>query len=198
MCSGFGNESWPHENDLVQGVEHTDTHIDALVQDCSISGALAMGILQSCTKPSIYIKVSGNMQMWLSHGHGDRHQWNPEHNISHRLYSGDEQLYLDEFNKMDCFVFDHHQGEYLVLFNAINQIFYFTLQWRHDDRDGVPNHQPYDCLLTRLFRRRSKNTSKSRVTGFCGGNSSMTGEFPAQGSSNAENVSIWWRHHEAI
>ena len=26
--------------------------------------------------------------------------------------------------------------------------------------------------------------------------SSMTGEFPAQRGSNAENVSIWWRHHE--
>ena len=24
-----------------------------------------------------------------------------------------------------------------------------------------------------------------------------TGEFPAQRSSNAENVSIWWRHHES-
>ena len=23
----------------------------------------------------------------------------------------------------------------------------------------------------------------------------MTGEFPAQKASNAENVSIWWRHH---
>ena len=27
-------------------------HIDGLVQDCSISSALAMEILQSCTKPS--------------------------------------------------------------------------------------------------------------------------------------------------
>ena len=25
--------------------------------------------------------------------------------------------------------------------------------------------------------------------------SSVTGEFPAQMASNAENVSIWWRHH---
>ena len=25
----------------------------------------------------------------------------------------------------------------------------------------------------------------------------FTGEFPAQGASNAENVSIWWRHHES-
>ena len=29
-------------------------HIDGLVQDCIISSALAMEILQSCTKPSIY------------------------------------------------------------------------------------------------------------------------------------------------
>ena len=26
----------------------------------------------------------------------------------------------------------------------------------------------------------------------------MTGEFPAQKASNAENVSIWWRHDEHI
>ena len=29
-------------------------------------------------------------------------------------------------------------------------------------------------------------------------NSPVTGEFTAQRSSNAENVSIWWRHHETI
>ena len=34
-----------------------------------------------------------------------------------------------------------------------------------------------------------------RVTGSCEGNSPMAGEFPAQRASNAENVSIWWRHH---
>ena len=38
-------------------------------------------------------------------------------------------------------------------------------------------------------------TSKLRVTGLCEENSSVTGEFPAQRASNAENVSIWWRHH---
>ena len=30
----------------------------------------------------------------------------------------------------------------------------------------------------------------------CGGNSPVAGEFPAQMASNAENVSIWWRHHD--
>ena len=36
---------------------------------------------------------------------------------------------------------------------------------------------------------------KLSVTGLCEGNSPVTGEFPAQRSSNSENVSIWWRHH---
>ena len=40
-----------------------------------------------------------------------------------------------------------------------------------------------------------KKTSKLRVAGLCVGNSPVTGEFPAQMASNAENVSIWWRHH---
>ena len=43
------------------------------------------------------------------------------------------------------------------------------LKWRHNEHDGVFNHQPYDCLLNRLFRRRSKRTSKLRVTGLCAG-----------------------------
>ena len=71
-----------------------------------------------------------------------------------------------------------------------------SLLWRHNEHDGVSNHQPHDCVLNRLFRRRSKKTSKLRVTGLCVGNSPGTGEFPTQMASNAENVSIWWRHHD--
>ena len=41
-----------------------------------------------------------------------------------------------------------------------------------------------------------KTPSKFRVTGLCAGNSPVTGELPSQRASNAENVSIWWRHHE--
>ena len=56
-------------------------------------------------------------------------------------------------------------------------------------------HQPHHCLLNCLFRRRSKKKSKLRVTGLYAGISPGTGEFPAQMASDAENVSIWWRHH---
>ena len=72
---------------------------------------------------------------------------------------------------------------------------HFTLQWRHNGCDSVSNHQPNDCLLNRLFRHRSKKTSKLRVTGLCAGNSPGTGELPAQMASNADFFSIWWRHH---
>ena len=46
-----------------------------------------------------------------------------------------------------------------------------TLQWRHNDHGGVPNHQPHRCLFNRIFRRRSKKISKLRVTGLYAGNS---------------------------
>ena len=69
------------------------------------------------------------------------------------------------------------------------------LQWRHNEHDGAPNNRRPDCLLNRLFRRRSKKTSKLRVTGLCEGNSPVTGEFPTQRASDVENVSIWLRYH---
>ena len=62
-----------------------------------------------------------------------------------------------------------------------------TIQWRHNGRDVFSNHQPGDCLLNRLFRRRSKKTSKLRGTDLWAGNSPVPGEFPAQMASNAEN-----------
>ena len=48
---------------------------------------------------------------------------------------------------------------------------------------------------TVFFGHRSKKTSKLRATGLCAGNSPLTGEFPARKASNAENASIWLRHH---
>ena len=68
-----------------------------------------------------------------------------------------------------------------------------SLQWRHNDGDGVSNHQPHDCLH-RLIRRRSKKTPKLRVTGLSVGEFTSQRWIPAQMASNAENVSISWRH----
>ena len=64
-----------------------------------------------------------------------------------------------------------------------------------NERDGASNHRLRDCLPNRLFKRRSKKTPKLRVTGLCVWDSPVTDEFPAQRASNAENVTVWWRHH---
>ena len=51
-----------------------------------------------------------------------------------------------------------------------------SLKWRHDERNGVSNHQGFDCLL---------NQSSASLV-FVRGNSLVSGEFPAQRASNAE------------
>ena len=65
---------------------------------------------------------------------------------------------------------------------------WFTLHWRHNERDGVSNHRRLDGWLKRLFRYRSKKTPKLH----------LTGEFLSQKTSDAEKNSIWWRHHDTF
>ena len=114
----------------------------------------------------------------------------PEQDISLTIYHTCEwRFYKETFGKW--IIWSNH---YIAL-RAQNTL---PLQWRHYGQDSVWNHQPYDCLLNRLLRRRSKKTSKLRVTGLCVGNSPGTGEFPAQMASNAENVSIGWRNHDKV
>ena len=68
------------------------------------------------------------------------------------------------------------------VFNRLNHVvLYEALRWRHNDHDSVSNHQPLGCLLNRLFRRRSKKTSKLRVTGLCVGNSPGPVNSPHKG-----------------
>ena len=68
-----------------------------------------------------------------------------------------------------------------LFWNHIGRKLPESLQWLHNERKGVPNHQPHDCSLNRLFRRRSKKASKLRVTGIYVGNSPVTGDFPYKG-----------------
>ena len=55
-------------------------------------------------------------------------------------------------------------------------LYQLTLQWRHNERDGVSNYQPRDCLLKRFVQAEIKENI--RVTGPCERNSPVTGEFP--------------------
>ena len=71
------------------------------------------------------------------------------------------------------------------------------LQWRHNEHDGVSNHQPHDCLLNGLFRRRSKVTSKLRITGLCAGNSPWLVNSPHKRPVTRKMLALW-HHHQDI
>ena len=66
--------------------------------------------------------------------------------------------------------------------------------YAHIERNGMSNHRRLYCLLNCLCRRRSKKTSKLRVTSLWEGNPTVTGGFPSERASNPKNVSMWWRH----
>ena len=131
-----------------------------------------------------------------------------------------ERSQLDTHQR-DCFKLSRHLYSEIALVKSYNQLLY-TLLFKYllllismikcaVILSLVIFHRHYNgaimsamaCQITSLTivcltvysRRRSKRTSKPRVTGLCEGNSPATGEFPAQSASNAENVSIWWRHH---
>ena len=75
------------------------------------------------------------------------------------------------------------------------------LQWRHNGHKSVSNHMPHDSV-TIVFStvhsdaRQRKHQSPASLAFVCG---EFTGDNISTKllmASNAENVSIWWRHHE--
>ena len=79
-------------------------------------------------------------------------------------------------------------------FNSWRSFVMLPLQWRHEEKERLKS--PAVQLFTQRFiQAQIKETSKLGVPGRCEGNSPVTDKFPAQSASNAENVSIWWRHH---
>ena len=68
----------------------------------------------------------------------------------------------------------------------------FSLLWRHNGRDGVSNHRPvYSTVYSNAHQRYMKAPRHWPLWG------EFTGDrwIRTQMASNAENVSIWWRHH---
>ena len=50
-----------------------------------------------------------------------------------------------------------------------DDLYPYTLQWRHNERDGVSNYQPQDCLLNHLFKTQIKENIKAVSLAFVRG-----------------------------
>ena len=73
-----------------------------------------------------------------------------------------------------------------------------TLHYNDVTVSTIASQSPASRLFIWPFiRAQIKKISKLRVTGPWAENSPVTGEFPAQKASNAENLFIWWSHHVA-
>ena len=67
-----------------------------------------------------------------------------------------------------------------------------SLQWRHNEGHGVSNHRYLVCLLPFVQAHIREN-----IIHLC--NWPLSGDTPPpQRASNAEKVSLWWRHHSLV
>ena len=106
----------------------------------------------------------------------------------HNKYPIHEDLFCREMREIRNTVWRNHWKQWPNIYHHERCVrlskcanTHFTLHWRHNDHDGVSNHQHHGCLINRLFRRRSKKTSKRRVAGLCVGNSPRPVNFPHKG-----------------
>ena len=139
--------------------------INGLLQDCSNSSALAMELLQSCAKPSIYGASSYN------HYSQTRIIWSwPVHSIAAAdlMTQGARASAVIVFTLLPwphflCVDPMEHVAyrmlrEWLLLYTRVlaSSLSHISFQWRHNERDGVSNYQRLDCLLSRLFNADKK------------------------------------------
>ena len=85
-----------------------------------------------------------------------------------RLYGNGYYVGFESENKNKIEI-DKISDVWSPLMTCCNLALQGPLRWRDNGRDGVSNDQPHDCLRNSLFGRRSKKTSKFRLTGFCAG-----------------------------
>ena len=79
---------------------------------------------------------------------------------------------------------------------CLDDFFFETLQWSHNQRHGVSNHLQLNSSFNRMLRLAPKKTSKAAIPAFCEGDPPVADGFPLQRASNAENFSMSWRRPE--
>ena len=120
-----------------------------------------------------------------------RVNWYLQSSLKHitELITGNESLYRGgRFRQVPLYKMKDNHSIYWF-FGDLGAI--LTLQWRHNECNGVSCHRRFVCLLKRLFRRRSIKVSKLHVTGLYEGISPETAaNSPHKGSVTRKMLSF--------
>ena len=73
---------------------------------------------------------------------------------------------------------------------------WYALQWRHDKCDRVSNRRRLHCLLNCWSGADQRKHRSSASLAFVREIHRLQVGSPHKKASNAENISIWWRHHD--
>ena len=118
-------------------------------------------------KSSIFFSCFTGKASAISNNEYNQRVSNPKQNIRVRC------CVLGIFFKYipSCLATLTHQAQFIkeALDFYTGMAWWLSLQWRHNKLDGVPSHQSDDCLLNRLYRRRSKKHSSSASLAFVRG-----------------------------
>ena len=177
------------------------------MEDSCIFSALALEILQLCTKPSIWDNERECVvSRWLVISPVQLH-WK-YCDLPRTIDMSTSSLFINKSINLNTFLCSHTRRCCKSIFGIMpklhtQQSLFITqpdttqpLQWRHNEHDDISNHWCLSGLLNCLFRCRSKKTSTEALCHW-----PLWGEFtggqwiPLTRASNVKNVSIWWRHH---
>ena len=119
----------------------------------------------SCSMPDLSWKIYDNsFSRNVTNGQANKHRW--KYNLCH---SAQVKYHFD--NKHLCLLLLSISTAFIYwnCYRVMNWRTYFAgflsanvpLKWRHDEHDGVSNHQPHDCLLDRSFKVQIKENIKA-------------------------------------
>ena len=96
-----------------------------------------------------------------------------------------------------CFVYSKSEQHDCEI-HGIFQTGSFLLQWRHNESDYISNHRCLHCFSTVGPGADQRKDQSSASLASVRGVHRWRVNYPPKKASNAENVSIWWRHHVVL
>ena len=104
-------------------------------------------------------------------------------------------IHIEIKNRICTFNTHNPFTDFNIFVTSHGCLLYFPITVTSHHLHGVSNHRPFVCLFNGLLRLTWNKNFKDALLALCEGNLPVTGGFPSERASNAENIFISWRHH---